>query len=420
MDITSQVDTIVANLVRDIETRLNSRVDNLVKKVLEERLDAVDYDSKLNWLASAKLDNMISDLEVDSSGIQKRVDAVADAMVNNIEAEARKVTMEYVRTRLHNEVDVNKLVRDVIVDELTKKLKSFTFPERSIPGNALNPQGLVLTGNNIVGGVIKNFNSVGIEDRSSDIQMTLLDEGVVIENKVITLGLEVKGATVIDGDLHINGDIPADSRFYQTLLKHSVTATRESLGTELFQGYSHVIFELIKEKGLDLDKLLVNGQTIIEGTKLNYGIVDTNIQRLGMVKDFQTTGESLLSQTLYVTKNRVGVNTMDPGHAFSVWDQEVEIGFAKKQKNTAWIGTPRAQDMVLSANDKENIVLRQDGSTAIHKLELGGLEIGSESRTPEHVAPKGSIVFNSDPVPGGAFGWVSLGNGTWSRIGNIG
>ena len=53
MDITNQVDTIVNNLVRDIETRLNTRIDNMVAQALIQRLDSIDYESKLNWLASA-------------------------------------------------------------------------------------------------------------------------------------------------------------------------------------------------------------------------------------------------------------------------------------------------------------------------------------------------------------------------------
>jgi hypothetical protein len=420
MDITNQVDTIVNNLVRDIETRLNSRVDTLVTRVIEERLNNIDYETKLNWLASAKLDNLISEMELDEATVQRKLDSVADVVVNSVQEEAKRTANDIVRNRLYNDVDVNELVRNVISEELAKRLTSFTFPDRSIPGSAVNPTGLSLTGNNIQGGIIKNFNSSGIEDKSSEVQITLLNEAVVVENKIVTLGLEVKGQCVIDGDLHINGDIPEDSLFYQTLLKHSVKATQDSLSTELFQGYSHVIFELIKEKGLDLNQVTFNGQPLIEGNKLSYGISDTNITRLGIVKDFQTSGEALLSQTLYVTKDRVGINTMEPGHALSVWDQEVELAFSKRQKNTGWLGTPRAQDLVFGANNQDNIVLRSDGTVAVQKMELGGRQFFVSDKAPTTDAPPGSVAFNSAPVPGGAAGWISLGGGTWSRFGTLG
>jgi hypothetical protein len=420
MDITNQVDTIVNNLVRDIETRLNARVEALVTKVIEERLNNIDYETKLNWLASAKLDNLISEMELDESTVQKKLDSVADVVVNSVQEEAKRTATDLVRTRIYNDVDVNELVRNVIAEELGKKLTSFAFPERSVPGSAVNPIGLSLTGNNIQGGIIKNFNSSGIEDKSTEVQMTLLDEAVVVENKIVTLGLEVKGQCVIDGDLHINGDIPEDSLFYQTLLKHSVKATQDSMSTDLFQGYSHVIFELIKEKGLDLGKITLNGQPVIEGNKLSYGISDTNITRLGVVKDFQSSGEALLSQTLYVTKDRVGINTMEPGHALSVWDQEVEVAFTKRQKNQGWFGTPRTQELVIGANNQDNIVLRSDGTVALQKIELGGRQFFVSDKAPTSDAPPGSFAFNSAPTPGGAAGWVSLGGGTWARFGSLG
>ena len=420
MDITTPLDTIVNNLVRDIETRLNSRVDQLVTQHLTQRLDAVDYDSKLNWLAAAKLDNMIAGMEVDLSSVQKRVDKVADVVVNNVELEARRTATEMIKTQLYNELDINKLVRGIIADELVSKLSTFSFPDRSIPGNAINPTGLTLTGHNITGGVIKGFNSSGIEDKSTGVQMTLLDQAVVIENKVVTMGLEVHGTTVIDGDIHLNGSIPEDSRFYQQLVAHAVEGTRESLGTELFQGYSDVLFGLIKDKGIELDKISMNGQPIIEGNKLNYGIVDTNITRLGLVRDLQTTGESLLVNTLYVASDRVGINTTEPNMVLDVWDQEVEIGFSKRQKNTGWLGTPREQDLILGAAGKENLVLRTDGSIEVQKIKLNGTELGKSDRPPTHDAPPGSVVFNSAPVLGGPAGWMSLGGGTWSRFGTLG
>ena len=80
MDITNQVDSIVENLVKQIETRLNARVDNLVTAALTQRLDNIDYEKKLNWLASTKLDGLIAGMEVDQTRVQERLDAVADTI----------------------------------------------------------------------------------------------------------------------------------------------------------------------------------------------------------------------------------------------------------------------------------------------------------------------------------------------------
>ena len=101
MDVSSQVDSIVDNLVRDIEARLNVRVEALIAKALEGRLDKIDYESKINFLASRKLDNMIAEMEVDQASIQKRLDDVADTVINSVQSESRALAITHVKNKLY-------------------------------------------------------------------------------------------------------------------------------------------------------------------------------------------------------------------------------------------------------------------------------------------------------------------------------
>jgi hypothetical protein len=103
----------------------------------------------------------------------------------------------------------------------------------------------------------------------------------------------------------------------------------------------------------------------------------------------------------------------------SVWDQEVEVGISKRERDVAWFGTPRDQKLVLSSNRRDNIVLNTDGSVTVEKLFIGQIQFGTTDRTPGHDAPKGSVLFNSDPSPGQPAGWVSLGGAAWSRFGTL-
>jgi hypothetical protein len=359
-------------------------------------------------------------MDVDQTRVQQRLDEVSDQVINNFETETRRLATEHVKSKLYQEVDVNHVVREIVLTEISKKLATFAFPKGSIPGDAVNPSGLRLSGNNIKGGIIQNFNSSGIQDKSTNVQMTLLDAGVVIENKIVSLGLEVKGQTVIEGDLHIKGDVPMDGSFFQRIIQNTVAATRETLNAELFESYNNDIFERIRENGLDVSKISLNGSAVIDGPKLNPGITDTNITKLGLVRDLQTTGEALLSQTLYVGNRRIGINTLEPGHALSIWDEEVEIGFGKRQRDVAWFGTPREQSLLLGANKKDNLVLNPDGSVSVQKLYIRQIEVGISDGTPKDSAAKGAIRFNSNPVPGGPAGWISLGGGAWSRFGTLG
>lgn len=420
MDVTAQVDSIVENLVRGIETRLEARLEQSVIAFLENKLQAVDVEKKLNWLASIKLDNLIGSLSIDQNTVQQRVEAVTDTVVNGIEAECRKTSLDRIRHRINSELDINKLVKEVLSSELQSRIKEIDFPAGSIPGSAINASSLHISGDSIQGGIIRNFGSSGIQDLSNNVQLTLLNEAVVIENNVITLGLQVKGTTVIEGDLVIHGTVPAESQFYSSIISNAVEGVKNSMDQEFFGDYATVIFDRIREQGLDLNRITLNGTEIITGNKLNYGITDTNITRVGMVKDLQTAGETYLSEVLYVGKDRVGINTMEPANSLSVWDQEVELGMGKRSKDVGWIGTTRRQDLVLSANNQDNLTLVQDGTVRVQRLQINKVNLISVSSTPNHNEPRGTVAFNENPAPGQPIGWVSLGNSAWSRFGTVG
>lgn len=420
MDVTSQVDSIVENLVRGIETRLESRLEQTVAAFLQSKLDAVDIDKKLNWLASIKLDNLIGDLSIDQNTIQQRIESVTDTVVNGIEAECRRTSIDRIRHRINSELDINKLVKEVLASELDTRIKQIDFPDNSIPGKSINLNSLQISGDSIQGGIIKNFGSTGIQDLSDNVQLTLLNEAVVIENNVVTLGLQVKGTTVLEGDLVIHGNVPPESQFYSSLISNAVDGVKQSMDQEFFGDYASVIFERIREQGLDLNRITLNGTEVITGNKLNYGITDTNITRVGMIKDLQTQGESYLSEVLYAGKNKIGINTLEPAYSLSIWDQEVEVGIGKRSRDTGWIGTGRRQDLIVSANNQDNLILKQDGSVEVQRLQVNKVSLISSAGTPSTAEPKGTVAFNENPAPGQPIGWVSLGNGSWARFGTVG
>jgi hypothetical protein len=140
---------------------------------------------------------------------------------------------------------------------------------------------------------------------------------------------------------------------------------------------------------------------------------------VGQIKDLQTAGETLLSETLYVGKDRVGIGTIEPNNSLSIWDQEIELGFGKRLKDTGWIGTPRRQDLVLSANGQDNLTLTADGSVEIKRLVVGKVAVISAPGVPGVEMPKGTVAFNENPEPGQPIGWVSLGGGAWSKFGTV-
>jgi hypothetical protein len=246
-----------------------------------------------------------------------------------------------------------------------------------------------------------------------------MDEATVAENNFITKDLTVKGTAVVEGDLVVTGSIPENSPMYVKIINNVTNNVRSSLDQNVFKGYADLVFSQIKENGLDLNKITMGGQEVVSGSNLSNSITYSNLQHVGVLRDLQTSGESLLSQTLYTTNKRVGINTIEPSQALSLWDQEIEIGFGKQSSNTAVIETPRNQRLVLSSNGRNNIILESDGSVEVQTLKVGSMTITTSATPPSTNQPKGSIVLNENPTLGGPMGWVSLGDARWANFGVI-
>jgi hypothetical protein len=179
------------------------------------------------------------------------------------------------------------------------------------------------------------------------------------------------------------------------------------------------VFEQIKTDGLNLSKIKLNDTEVITDNRLGSTIVNSNLQTLGLLKELQVIGESIFAETLYVTPKRVGINTIEPSGALAIWDQEVEITAGKLEKDVAIIETPKNQTLVLSANKNYNLVCNTDGSITINTLKIGQSKHTSSAKMPTDSAPKGDIVWNTEPAIGSPIGWVSLGGARWATFGTV-
>jgi hypothetical protein len=94
---------------------------------------------------------------------------------------------------------------------------------------------LELSGDQITGGIIKQFGSTGIDDKATACQLTILDDVTVVENNLLTKNLTVKGDTQVEGNLTVAGK---DVRLqFGTVTMYSSSTppkTAESKGTIVF------------------------------------------------------------------------------------------------------------------------------------------------------------------------------------------
>ena len=421
MDINQQLQPIVAGLI-----------DNLKVSIEQELQDKVS-DEVIKKIASTELDTVVDGLVKKQIGERLDKFNFADTSREQLTAQIAKITVDVNKTVIDKAnvqitqeikkqlatIDLNLIVNEIVKSKLLELIKLHNFPEKSIAHTAINFQGFNLTGDAINGGIIQNFGSTGIEDRASFVQLTLMDHACAFEGPVFAPSAKITGDLTVDGALTLNGTVSETSPGFAQLVDAAGSAVVGKLDAQLFTGFSDIVFGRIQETGIDLVKITQGGKEIVKGPQLGYHIVDSNLQRVGVVRDLQTTGENLLSDTLYVTQRRVGVNTIDPSAVFAVWDEEVELIVAKRKTDVAYIATPRKQQLVLGSNGKENIVLDTDGSAHIENLVVGRVTMTSATAVPNYAGEMAQIVYNELPAPGSPIGWVCIGGSRWAKFGMI-
>ena len=275
---------------------------------------------------------------------------------------------------------------DAVISEIVnQKLQTIDFPDSSIPASKININGLRISKSAIQDHVF----GAGIEDIADTVQLTVMDGAVVVENEVVANSVK---ATTVTADTLIVKDFATDQPWYATM-KQDVLASVPKPETP--KDWSFKIAEMDAKIQVNADR--------------------------NQLKELEVSGEALLSDVLYTTpgNKRVGINTMEPSDALTVWDQETEVVIGKHASQEGYIGTRRRQDLNIGANNKVGIKVRSDGTVSMDKLELLGRTIGSSKTIPGHAAKKGDIVLNDNPTVGGYVGWVCLDGIRWAGYGKI-
>lgn len=420
MDIDQHVNQIVQNLVAEITTKVQQQAAAAVDAKISEILSAIDTTSILAEQLNRKIEERLSRLPIDAKTIQAelttRVNTLATDLATQVQSKSIQIAADTIQQQV-NAVNFPELCQSALI--ATIQANKFVFPNESVPASAIDTSNLRLSGENIVGGIIKSFGSTGIDDKTTACQLSIFDDVTVVENNLLIKDLTVKGTATIEGDLVVTGRVPEDSGMFVNLVDSVSLRVKNGLNHDVFSGFSDLIFKQIRENGLDLNKITLNGTEIVNGGNLSNNITFSNLQRVGTLAELRVGGESLLSQTLYTTNKRVGINTVEPAHALSIWDQEIEFGFSKRETNVAVFETPRNQQLIISTNGKNNLTLMPAGGVSVDKISIGATTLTSASVPPNYDAAHGTIVFNSSPSIGGPLGWISLGGARWANFGFI-
>ena len=408
------------NLINDITQQVLQQVQTQVQSVIvdhvNQKINELTNGNDIKAIIFSRINENLHHYTPDLSQFENSLQDVGTQIINRLNTTADAKINEIISARISS-VDVDEIIYSFISSKLDKLSDHFPFKDCSIAGSAISADGLKITGDNIEGGVVKRFASTGIDDQATQCQVTILDQGTVFENTIYAGKLEVKGGATIDGDLTILGKITNNSA-YQQIIQDASVEVQTQIGPNILDQFQDRVFERIRDEGIDLTRIKIDGREIVQGDRL-INIINSQLQTVGVLRDLQTTGETLLTGTLYTNNQRVGINTMDPTTALSVWDEEIEILFGKHSQGVARVGTARDQALILSSNKQNNITLTPDGVTTVPQLRIGNMLFSSSATPPHYNAPRGTVVFNEQPNLGGPLGWTSLGDAKWANFGII-
>ena len=419
MDINQQLQPVVTSLLDSLKGSIEAELRNKISDEVVKTIANTEVNIIVERIITQRLNERVAEFNIETK-TRQQLEQTLTQITNQLSTSLAKSANEQITAEVSRRVavmDIGPIIQGIVENKINNLVQTGAFGKESIDHTSINFKGFKFSGDVVKGGIIENFGSTGIDDRATQVQMTLMDQAVAFEKAVWTPSAIIKGKLTVEGDLVVLGNIDSNSPAANTLANMAVEKIKAD--TELLELHSDTMLASIGQKGIDLKRITQDGREIINGNQLGYHITDSNLQRVGMLRDLQTQGEALLSDTLYVTGKRVGINTIEPSAVFVVWDEEVELVITKHSSDTGYIGMPRFQRLVLGANNKDNLILDTDGSVEIENLRVGNTPMSSATAIPDYNAITGTIVWNENPAQGGPVGWICLGATRWAKFGII-
>ncbi len=412
------VNDIVASVQKDAVELIQDKLKQFdISTLLQEQIDGV--------VVPFFTDELQKKLENDVAQRLSTVDVVTlinqhliKVIIPRMENQAKERLGAEILNKLQS-LDIAELANQHTTRLVRDSIKTLHFPDQSIPGRAINTDSLAISADNISGGVIKKFESTGIQDSAKKCQVTILDQATVFENRLVARGLEIVGNSNFKGNISIDGEIDSGSSFVKQLVNVVTDNFEQNYQNRTSESLGDQVIGRILDEGIDVSVIKLGDKSLIEDDTLDSSITNSNLQTVGALKELQVVGETLLDETLFVSSSRVGVNTMHPEGVLDLWDQEIQIVAMKKQQDVAFIGTGRNQTLIIGTNHRDQLTVNTDGSISVKSVNIGKTNHTSSNRMPTDNRPAGQIVWNEMPSVGAPIGWVSLGGARWAHFGIV-
>ena len=343
---------------------------------------------------------------VDENKIKTTVDLSVEAFVDQV---LNNLTLD---TNWLNKIQTQ--IEQLMVARVASKLREIDIV-KEVHNSFTNNKDL------IVNELLSELSTPGIVDTSSAVQLTVMDNCVVVEKEFVSNDLvvannaHIRGDMLVTGDLAIQGRINTDNETWQTLSKQVGNVTYDRVKQDFADDLIETMLEKVKE-GIDVDNVTLNGTPLLFGDTLSSNVKSSSLTKVGVLSELNVQGTTHLGKTLTVNNGRIGVNTESPDSALSVWDEEVAVSIGKLSKDVAFVGTGRKQNLVIGVNKAKNIEIDSDGITTIQKLRVGRNNLSFVTEPPNYSGTKGDVAFNVNITADAPFGWICLGAFRWQPL----
>jgi len=360
------------------------------------------------------------------------------------------------------------------LNELASVIESLSYQE---PPSIADLPDRSISGDKIRGGKIAQFASLGIKDDSTQLVVTVNNDGLFTDNiavKRILNDIAVNGNLTVDGEitatkLHVN-ELTADIRNERsTPLEFVATETDTIYGkglqwksnepTKQFvlrpnpdRYFSSENVDIARDKGYFIGNI-----PVLTENELGSTITQSNLNKVGILIDLAVQGDFKIDEFLFWNSDsmRLGIGTEEPNGMLSIATLESEFIINPEGKNLR-IGTYTNDTIDVITDDKVRLQITSSGHIHLGKkdstdgrvtvngkigvnvnnikddtdLETAGpvrfqskkFEV-SNQEPKQGVYSKGDIVWSDDPKPTGYVGWICIKDGTpgiWKPFGQIG
>lgn len=374
--------------------KINSAINNIdIGVIILDRID--DYINKRAGIQQActqKISTLVEEID-----IEERID---DYIEQN--ASVQQLLAEKINSIVNN-VDIGVIILERIDDYINERASNGKLSRGVVSHEQVDWTDYVLPAAHVGRGIIKNFASEGIEDRSTEINLTVLDGQVIIENETITNHLTVVDSATITnlsvGKLIINdGLVINDTSFSQQI--ESLIDSRITLKNN--------------ENSWDTygKSLKSNNTILIDNTRLGNTVVESNLRKLGRLTSLAVTGTTELAESVFIENGKLGINTDEPSGAFTVWDEESELSIRKYKNRNMYVGSTRDSEMTLGVGGDAVLNIRKTGIET-NSVKVGNITITNSNKEPNRAGAPGDLVINDASLAGQPWAWRCTGGNKW-------